>query len=138
MPFGLSLLGLLCLPVSARRSAVPATRTDINNNTVLARANRSRAWKKAAVFAAGACAAGCEHMLFTSSNPKQGKAYTLLHVMYVLALHAQDNGCGNAAVFWRLSTLLCFPFVNHTWLPPSRAKDEIGSSHGNNNVNPSE
>lgn len=113
-------------PVSVRRSAGPATRTDFNNNIVLARANRSRAWKRAVVLlsaaAAGACAAGCERMLLllrarTRSKAKQGIHAAACHVRNLVALHAQDNGCRNAAVLWSLPTLLCSPFVNHTWLP---------------------
>ena len=117
-----------------RRSAVPATRTDINNNTVLARARIDLARGRELLLLQVHVLLGastCYNCYELEPEARQSKAYTLLHVMYVLALHAQDNGCGNAAVFWSLSTLFCFPFVNHTGLPPSRAKDEVGSSHGN-------
>jgi hypothetical protein len=98
-------------PVSARRSALPATRTDIDNNTVLAREHISRMGEtERAVLLLSACllllrvhvllgASACYNCYELEPGARQSKAYTLLHVMYVLALHAQDNGCGNAAVF---------------------------------------
>jgi hypothetical protein len=64
-------------------------------------------------------ASACYNCYELEPEARQSKAYTLLHVMYVLALHAQDNGCGNTAVCWSISSVLLCLFCFSSGSPPS-------------------
>ena len=84
-------------------------------------------------------ASACYNCYELEPGARQSKAYTLLHVMYVTySLYTRRTMAAETLLYFGSPLLSSVLLSTITPGSLSRAKDEIRSSHGNNNVNPSE